>query len=156
MITESNRRIFRQDTGDSDGSQWTGAVLTDVVVEIESSCLPKLVRVPEDVLLDRRHPDAHASIDRSLEPFDLIAVMVGDQDVGEVVDAERGQLFEGRPAAEIDGDASPTGAQNVHVARIRNSEDVFGDPRPRSAVRLRHETPPALRANRPRDQWATG
>jgi hypothetical protein len=81
------------------------------------------VDVGDELALQRRHPDPRAVLDRAREPLQLVAVMVGDENVGDPVDAERVELLEDGPAAEVDEDGVSAGAEDVDVAGVPEAGD---------------------------------
>ena len=93
-------------------------MLAQVVVVLRPVACPVLAGPVEEVALDRRHPDPVPGRRCAHEALHVVAVVVGDEDVGDAVDPELVEPVEDAAAAEVDADrVAPTGiTQTLQVS----------------------------------------
>ncbi len=139
VAADLNRAVLRDDSRDGHGLEQGEAVLAEVVVVLELPLLPVLGGVLDQVALERRYPDPDPGRGGAGQPLDLVAVMVGDEDVRDALDAEVGEAVEDLAAPEVDEDRLPAAAEHVDVARIAVESDP-GD-RPGCCRRQVHAVP---------------
>jgi hypothetical protein len=85
------------------------------------------LHVGDELLLDRRHPDADARRGRARQTLHLVAVVMRDEDVGDAVELELREPVEHQAAAEVDEHGLAPVAQDVDVAGVPHDGDAARD-----------------------------
>jgi len=107
-----------------DGRERREPRLAEVVVVLGPASRPVLVGAREQVAFRGRRPHARSVVDRTLQPLDAVAVMVGHQHVRDPLDAERVQAVEHGPAAEVEADRADTRPDDPDVAGVVDPHHV--------------------------------
>ena len=127
VIARMDAGVIRQRARNRDILEQRKAILPVVVVVGDRPSLPVCAHPSDQVLLDQRDPDPDPGFNRSLQALNLIAVVVGDVDIGDAVDADRAQLIEHVTGAKVDGDRLVAAAQQVDIAGVLKHQDVLGN-----------------------------
>jgi hypothetical protein len=119
--------VLRDAARDPDRARQRELVLAQVVVVLELPLTPVPRRSGDQQRLDRRHPDADPRRGRSRQPLHLVAVVVGDEDVGHALDAELTDAVEDGAAAEVDEHGLVAVHEDVDVAGVAEARHTGGD-----------------------------
>ncbi len=76
------------------------------------------IDVIDERTLDRRHPDLDSGLRGTLKSLDLVAVVMGDQDAADPIDAERIEQIEGGSGPEADERTASTILNEIDIAGI--------------------------------------
>jgi hypothetical protein len=117
------RPVFGDRARHRHGLEQREAVLAQVVVVRDLAPLPALVHAGNQLDLAGGRPDPDSRLRRALEPSELVAVVVGQQDVGNPLDAELFEVIERAAVAEVDQDRVAPRPQDIDVARVAEARD---------------------------------
>jgi hypothetical protein len=118
------RPVLPDDAVDGDAVEERETVLAEVVVVVERPSGPVLVDGVDQPAFGGRRPDPDPGLAGTREPLRDVAMMVGQEDVGDAVDPEVGQVVEDGAGAEVDEDRLAIPAQDVDVCGVRVPENV--------------------------------
>ncbi len=102
-------------------------VLAKVVVVHRATGGPVLGDAGDQALLERRHPDANAGIDRAAQPAELVPVVVRYENVGDPLHLELREVVENVAVAEVDEDCFGPRSENVDVACVAEARHARDD-----------------------------
>jgi hypothetical protein len=86
-----------------------------------------LVDPGDEVTLGRRRPDPDSGGSRAGETLRHVAVVMGEQDVGDAFDAMLGEAVEHVTAAEVDEDRLASAPDDIDVDRVLESDNALID-----------------------------
>jgi hypothetical protein len=122
--TVASRPVLGRLAGDGDLLEQREPVLPQVVVVVHLAVLPAAVDVGDELALQGRNPDPDSRLRRPAQPLELVAVVVGQQDVGRALDAELAEVVEHGARAEVDEHGLGSGPDDVDVAGIAEAPNV--------------------------------